>query len=243
MGINKKECILSPRWDKNRCLSRKDIVQRVKKVLAHRNSDVLVVITDEVVEMLNFAERRARIYFTPQASPHIQNLLYHIFSSFFVLEQATILHSSGLIREGRAALFLAPSGGGKSTVVDLAPEDTILLSEDMVMTRYVEGSFLAFGTPLGGKTDGPNKAEIKGFFKLRKGKQFKLTRLNPKEVLGEVWDDNYPLWSFLPVKYRLTLFSLYYDMFSNVPAFRMEFPRDFVDWDQIDKILINQSLR
>lgn len=240
IGITRRRCVLSEEYFKNPILSRTDIIQRIKKLIGSRE-EAYIAIGEENITIHCFDRNHSEIYFTPSAIQIIQNTLRFAFYSNLILHSATSLHSSGIIRKGRAALFVAESGGGKSTVVDLASDGTFLLNEDCVIIRNLNGNFNAFSNPFGGRTDGPNRAEIAAFFILKKGDKFSLSPHTPLEVIARAWDDNYILWGPLPLKYRIKLFSLYYDMFSNIPVYLMEFPVNFVDWDQIDSILSDSA--
>ncbi len=68
-----------------------------------------------------------------------------------------MLHSSAVVYEGRAYLFSAPSGTGKSTHTALWCEvfgDTAyILNDDKPVLRIENGEVVAYGTPWSGKTD------------------------------------------------------------------------------------------
>lgn len=60
-----------------------------------------------------------------------------------------ILHASGVVDKGRGYLFAGDSGTGKSTLVAALQKDPsrVILGEDQVILRYLEGHFWIFGTP------------------------------------------------------------------------------------------------
>ncbi len=68
-----------------------------------------------------------------------------------------VLHASALAYQGRAYLFSAPCGTGKSTHTGLWKEafgdEVIILNDDKPALRKIDGVFHAFGTPFSGKTD------------------------------------------------------------------------------------------
>ena len=68
-----------------------------------------------------------------------------------------VLHASAVVVDGRAYLFSAPSGGGKSTHTALWLErfpGSYLLNDDKPALRVDdEGRWWAYGTPWSGKTD------------------------------------------------------------------------------------------
>lgn len=71
-------------------------------------------------------------------------------------EGGLLLHSAGLMREGRAFLFFGRSGAGKSTVTRLAAGTTIL-SDEIVAVREEGGAFHAYGTPFWGEMGRPGE--------------------------------------------------------------------------------------
>lgn len=68
---------------------------------------------------------------------------------------AVAVHSSCVVREGRASLFLGESGTGKSTHTRLWCENVagaFLLNDDSPVLRVVGGKVWAYGSPWSGKT-------------------------------------------------------------------------------------------
>ena len=67
-----------------------------------------------------------------------------------------MLHSSAVVKDGRAYLFSGPSGVGKSTHtgywLKLYP-DAYILNDDKPALRLTENGFFAYGTPWSGKHD------------------------------------------------------------------------------------------
>ncbi len=75
----------------------------------------------------------------------------------FINFQGMMLHSSCVVVDGKAYLFSAPSGTGKSTHVSLwlenLKERAFILNDDKPALRLENGVFYAYGTPWSGKTD------------------------------------------------------------------------------------------
>lgn len=66
-----------------------------------------------------------------------------------------MLHASAVVRDGKAYLFTAPCGTGKSTHTRLWLEnfpDAFILNDDKPALRLEDGTFYAYGTPWSGKT-------------------------------------------------------------------------------------------
>lgn len=68
-----------------------------------------------------------------------------------------VMHSSAVMMDGRAYLFSAPSGTGKSTHTRLWLEQfgdrAAILNDDKPALRRVDGKWYAYGTPWSGKHD------------------------------------------------------------------------------------------
>jgi hypothetical protein len=65
------------------------------------------------------------------------------------------LHASAVVLDGKAYLFSAPSGTGKSTHTSLwcnyfGQERTYILNDDMPVIRRIGDQFIAYGTPWSG---------------------------------------------------------------------------------------------
>lgn len=69
-----------------------------------------------------------------------------------------MLHASAVVYEGKAYLFSAPSGTGKSTHTTLwrkvfGTDKTFILNDDKPVIRLGDGRVTVYGTPWSGKTD------------------------------------------------------------------------------------------
>jgi hypothetical protein len=159
--------------------------------------------------------------------------LLHIFSSFLPTFSALLFHSAGVIRKGKAAIFLAPDGGGKTTVVNHAT-DTPILSDDQVIFRKEDDTVVAHGTPLGAMSSGPCKAGLGGLFLLKKASRFELTPLKPTELVQYLWAEHRNYMFSFPKRLKTEFFRILSDVCYSAPAFRMHFSKDHVDWDAID---------
>jgi hypothetical protein len=167
-----------------------------------------------------------------KAARNFPNLLVTFLPQFAGL----MVHCAGVIRGDRAALFLAPDSGGKSTVLRRAT-DGFILSDDQVILRKQGSEFIAHATPLGLMTSGPGSARLGGIFILRKADHFALEPLSPLELVCAFWRDPGNLSRLIPKSLKLRAFDLFYDICHQVPVYRMSFPKHYVDWDAIDSAM------
>ena len=97
------------------------------------------------------------------------------------------LHSSAITLEGRAYLFSAHSGTGKSTHTEKWTRlfGAAYLNDDKPALRKLDGVWTAFGTPWSGKHDlsSPQGAPLGGIAFLRRGETNSIVPLAPAQAL------------------------------------------------------------
>jgi len=89
------------------------------------------------------------------AATALISMLRIVFAQAILPYEAISLHSSVVVNEGRAFLFMGKSGTGKSTHSALwlrHIEGTELLNDDNPVVRLVDGKAMAYGSPWSGKT-------------------------------------------------------------------------------------------
>lgn len=109
----------------------------------------------------------------------------------YVLEkrQGIIFHSSAVAIDGKAYLFTAPSGTGKSTHARLWKEmlgdKVTYINDDKPIIRYIDGEFYVYGTPWNGKhrLDTNARAKVAAICEIRQGKKNAITEISPQDML------------------------------------------------------------
>ena len=105
-----------------------------------------------------------------------------------------IFHCSAVAVDGKAYLFTAPSGTGKSTHTrfwrELLGEKAVMINDDKPIIKYVDGSFYVYGTPWMGKHRlGANvRAEIKAVCKLERGEKNVIEKADVQEMIMTVFN-------------------------------------------------------
>lgn len=101
-----------------------------------------------------------------------------------------LLHSSAVLIDGKAYLFTADAGTGKSTHSALyrrvyGDDRARILNDDKPLLRLENGEFVAYGTPWSGKTDmNLNlRAPVGGICVLRRGEKNVIRKMPPREAL------------------------------------------------------------
>jgi len=166
----------------------------------------------------------------------LDNGFRRMFTSFLPSFSALMLHSSGVVNKERAALFLAPDAGGKSTTLKNL-YDGVILCDDQNILRKEEDIFRVHSTPWGAINGGQQQAQLGGFFLLEKAPSFELIRLKPQDVFLFLWEEHMHVWLRLPKSLRIKAFELLYEACCHVPCYRMRFPKNYVDWDAIEAVM------
>ena len=137
-----------------------------------------------------------------------------------------MIHSSAVVMDGKAYLFSAPCGTGKSTHTKLWQrvfgEDRVkMLNDDKPAIRLVDGEWYAYGTPWSGKYDISTNTRVPlgGVCMLRRGEQNKIEPYGGpatvKEILEQTARVNHP-------EYMMNMLELIDKLLEKVPVWRME---------------------
>lgn len=164
----------------------------------------------------------------------------NLLPSFLINLSRIMIHSAGVIRNGRAALFLAPDEGGKTSVVKQS-KGVPVLNDDHIILKREDSFFYAYATPFGLISDGPAQAKVGAFFLLEKGSRFEIIHIKFQEVFRSIFQQQLPHWRLLPKNLKKRAFTILNDACKHVPLYRMRFPKDYVDWDAIDDAIGNND--
>lgn len=103
------------------------------------------------------------------------------------------LHASAVIYQGRAYLFSAPSGGGKSTHAALWQKHfgAKLLNGDKVLIAIRNGQCMAYGSPVAGSSEIYEKegAPIAAIYFLKKDTQNRITPITPRNAILSLYSE------------------------------------------------------
>ncbi len=115
-----------------------------------------------------------------------------------ILRAGLMLHASAVEWQGRAFLFSAHCGTGKSTHTRqwqklYGDDKTVIFNDDKPALRFVDGKWYAYGTPWCGK-DGINanmKVPLAGICFIQQAKENRIRRLNTFESLSFLMDQTF----------------------------------------------------
>lgn len=103
-----------------------------------------------------------------------------------------IFHSSAINVDGKAYLFTAPSGTGKSTHArlwrELLGDRAQMINDDKPIVRFEGGEFYVYGTPWNGKHNlGSNqKVKLKAICLISQAPKNSIRKTSPKEMINVV---------------------------------------------------------
>jgi hypothetical protein len=221
------------------------IVQDALKRTLERPGQAQIELNQNLVIIRNYArceydhfflnEREGQVIKDPFATPEarVSAGIRQIISVFLPKFSAILVHSAALVVKDKAALFLAPSGGGKSTTIGLSLGDPIL-NDDRVILRKEKDEIFAYSTPFGRVTSGSYGARLGGIFILKKAKNFKIKRVNPNVVLEAFFSSLEENVYSLPIDLRVQLTRVLRHASLHTPIYNMDFPKDYIDWNAIE---------
>lgn len=139
---------------------------------------------------------------------------------------AIAIHSSVIVKDGGAVLFLGESGTGKSTHTRLWRENiegAKLLNDDSPIIRLVEGIPTAFGSPWSGKTPCYRNMSfpIRGFVRLSQAPHNLIKRLGTLNAIGALLPSCPPAFAYND-ELQDCICNTLSQMIANVPVYHLE---------------------
>jgi len=155
--------------------------------------------------------------------------------------EGALVHASAVEINGKAYMFPGKSGAGKSTISRLfADRGRELLSDDRIVTRKIDDSFYAFGTPWPGDAGIAvnRKLPLAGIFFILKGDENRIEKISPSRAAENMmpvtsipWYDETAMNSILDFLGR---------MVSDLPACNLYFKPDTSVVDYFEEFISQQ---
>ena len=163
------------------------ISKQCKEYISDEEPELELSITAEDIEY-----ERERADSDAYSYGYLESLsFYRKFCSYIVNKNILLFHSSAIAVDGKAYLFAAPSGTGKSTHTRLWRENfgdrAVTVNDDKPLIKIENGRAFVYGTPWDGKHRLSNNISmpIAGICFLTRGEKNSIKRMQPMEALPE----------------------------------------------------------
>lgn len=211
------------------------------------DQDTFIEISSSHVTVMNFERGYIRDFFNQpsrkdRVRPYGYYRMMHVNLPKWPFRFNAILIHAAAIKSasGDCLVFMAESGGGKTTSAQLAKKAQLqVLGDEQILLEKQGSDTVAWATQFNCITDGLDSARVKAFLLLKQGTHFELARRRPSEALRKIWQDrvNAQLWrEALSARQREKTFHLLWDFLGSVPVYEMTFCKDYIDWDALNAI-------
>ncbi|MFC1548579.1 hypothetical protein ACFL5E_01315 [Candidatus Omnitrophota bacterium] len=180
-------------------------------------------------------DKDARFAVAPDASDQspevgefiLDNFLRICFQYVIVRWNGIILHSSAVVDDGKAMVFIGPNSGGKSTIS--ANTGCHVLSDDSVALRKMPGGeWTACATPWG-KVSGKGCYPIEAMFFIKKSDRFYCEKVDPIDVVKGLFSNaslSFPDMEEFEPQIFDDILGIVTEMGVSVPVYEMGFRKD-----------------
>jgi len=145
------------------------------------------------------------------------------------------IHASSLVRNEKAYVFPGKSGAGKTTIVRLTPEAT-LLTDEISIIRRIGTRPLAYGVPFHGDIGIPGEnvnAPVTGLFFPIQGKESYIEEIGVKSALQRLMPNIILFGQDQDLMQKA--FNLAFELVSAMPCYDLHFLPNSSFWDCIDE--------
>lgn len=164
----------------------------------------------------------------------LKHALMNLYSSFIVHHNWGLLfHSSCVIEEGRAHIFMGHSGAGKSTAAKLSYPRK-LLSDEATILKITEENITVFNSPFRSElqsTDHQENCPLASIQLLEQSRSNNRLKLKKSEALLQITDKVF-FWSYRaeePAK----IFRLLKLVVNEIPVYELHFQKNNTFWELI----------
>ncbi len=151
-----------------------------------------------------------------------------------------MMHACGVKHNGQGIIFSGTSGAGKSTVADLwknkisrlksrsmdPSKNTILLSDDRIIIRKINGRFFIFGTPWHGdsKVCSPEEAPLDKILFLQQARENKVKKIDVIKAASRLIVCSFPpFWDKKGMEFTLNYCA---ELAQRIPCYELDFVPD-----------------
>jgi len=168
-------------------------------------------------------------------SPYATDSLLRVLHSLILARKGGfLLHASSFIIGGNAYVFPGISGSGKTTLSRLAPQDAVLLTDEVSYIRKVGSRYFAYGTPFAGELalNGENAcAPVRAVYLIFHGPSNIVTPLAAANAISGIMRN--VLFFAADETLVQSVFQTVCDFVLNVPVRRLDFVPDASVWEVV----------
>jgi len=177
----------------------------------------------------------------PECFRPIYRLFWMYLAQVIGERKGCFVHSSALVRDEKAYLFLGDSGAGKSSLARICGGSGVF-SDDSPILCERNGDYLVFPSPyhqidplkgLDKEVMGLN-ARVEGLYFLTKDDRVYLERISKREAISLIINRHIHFFRHLSTRAKSLLFELFIDLCDKIPYYNLHFSLDDDIWDVID---------
>ncbi len=180
-------------------------------------ADISILISKQ--EILDYS--RAKAYNSIELAEYVMHSirLYNCILDF----DGFFLHSSAVALDGKAYLFTANCGGGKSTHSKIwrrVFKDSVIINDDKPVIRKIDGKLYVCGTPFSGKHDinANLMLPIAGIYIIIQSPENRVVQITPKQAMPTLLEQTLRNMSAVRMGRLLELFD---ELLCTVPVFNL----------------------
>ena len=212
----------------------------------HRSKGKYVIKIHSRMAVLNSDFRSGNIYIEPSSPSAVLSYpLDYPMDEVLMINRLSrglgiMMHACGVSHNGRGIIFAGTSGAGKSTVADIwktrisrlkshsmeQSNNTILLSDDRIIIRKIDGHFFVFGTPWHGdsKVCSPEEAPLDKIFFLQQARENKVKKIDVIKAVSRLIVCSFPpFWDKKGMEFTLNYCA---ELAQRIPCYELDFVPD-----------------
>ncbi len=173
-----------------------------------------------------------------------------VFLAIYLAEggEGLIVHGTGLCRQGDGYLFLAPSGGGKTTL-SMQSKPYAVLADDGIILRKRGQQYRIYPTPFRQRPGGEtiqwawhqSSKTLRALFILHKGAVTRLSSLSRAQALGDLINGFTHYYVWMKPHQAVNVFDFWRRLTTMIPMANLEWRLGSDFWPEINHLLNHEN--
>lgn len=201
-------------------------------------SDRTLVQRSDFAGYVDLGSQRGRNVFRKNEKITAIDSFMRICYSFIAVDKGgLLLHSAGVLRDGKGYIFFGVSGTGKSTIARLSADKGSVLSDELVVIRKKGDGYQVYGSPFYGTNEdtGINfGSDLKAAFLPLKDQEVYLKEASLAQALSKLLAS--VLFFGKESSLNKRMFDTCADLVTKIPFYEMHFRLDDSFWQCIDEL-------